>query len=110
MEIIYLSGPYSSNPELNTKTAIKEAMKLIKRGYLVIIPHLMKYCDEEDPQDYEFWLNYVCKWIPRCGVLIRLDGHSPGAEKEVEIAKQLKKPIYKSVEDFLERKKNKSEK
>lgn len=44
--------------------------------------------------DYPIWLDMCFEQIKRCDALFRMDGFSPGADKEVELAKKLGIPVF----------------
>ena len=100
---IYIAGPYSvGDPAANTLTAITEADKLLNAGYYPFIPHLSHYHHAILPHDYETWMELDFEYLAVCDVLIRLPGESPGADREVTLAKQRGIPVFYGVEAFLE--------
>lgn len=86
---IYLAGPYSAEPEQCTHEAIRIANELRNMGHSPFVPHLTHYWHLRHPRAYEDWLDYDLDWLEVCNVLIRIPGHSPGADREVEAARRL---------------------
>ena len=54
--------------------------------------------------DYDFWLAYDMEWLKVCDCVLRLDGESPGADKEDELAKKLGIPVYYSIGELMKTK------
>ena len=43
-------------------------------------------CDADAFAEYETWMEYDLAWLGACEALLRLPGHSPGADREVRYA------------------------
>lgn len=96
---IYIAGPYTKgDPIINTRKAIAVGSMLLKQGFTPFVPHLTMFWHFLDPQDYETWLTYDFEWVKACDGLLRLDGESSGADREVRLAVELKKPIFFSLD------------
>lgn len=91
--VVYVSGPYSSDPEENTVRAIEVADVLAKAGYAPIVPHLAHFWDKQIPGDYEQWMKIDLAHVRKCDILVRIEGESEGADREVELAKELGIPV-----------------
>lgn len=100
-KLLYLAGPYSSEPEFNTHKAIKVAGKLSDMGYVVFVPHLSHYWDKIDKRNYEWWMSYDFEILSRCDLLVRMPGESSGADREVAFAIAHNIPHF-TLEEFLE--------
>lgn len=98
----FVSGPYSNEPELNTKKAIEAADKLISMGILPLVPHLWHYHDAYFKRDYETWLKMSLMMLDRADFLLRLPGESSGADKEVSEAEKRDIPIFYSFDEIKE--------
>ena len=98
---IYVSGPYSGNAVKGTRDAILAAEKLKRHGHLPFVPHLSLLWDLVCPSSYSEWIDYDLAWVCACDALLRLPGESPGADREVEVAKSNDKPIYYSIEEII---------
>ena len=91
--VVYVAGPYSSDPEYNTKVAMDFGSALIAEGVAPIVPHLNHYMHLRVPQEYETWMSVDFTLIRRCNLLVRLPGHSPGADREVAFALGARIPV-----------------
>ena len=90
---IYISAPYSDNPEENVKRVLKVADKLLKFGYFPAIPHLYHFWDKISPKPYETWIRLGKVLLRDCDLVLRLSGDSKGADGEVELAHVLGIPV-----------------
>lgn len=99
---VYIASPYTLGNKLeNVKRQMECGNILIECGYAPFIPLLTHFQHSEYPQDYETWLKLDFEWIKSCDCLLRLDGESPGADKEVEYAKSLGIPVYYSINKLI---------
>jgi hypothetical protein len=98
MEYIYVAGPYSNgDPVLNTRKAIEAGDLLLELGFVPFIPHLTHLWHLVSPHEIDYWYDYDNKWIGKCDGLLRLPGHSYGADAEVELALHLGLPVFHIV-------------
>lgn len=94
MLFVYAAGPYTKpDPVINTNRAIRLADHIFERGHTPFIPHLTMFWHLVIPRAYQDWLDYDVEWLKKCDVVIRLLGESNGADKEVEIARELMIPV-----------------
>ena len=110
MEVIYLAGPVTKpDPFTNVLRAIRVADDLMDKGFAVIIPHLsyfqQKYGEARDVGDYgkgyELWLKIDFEFIRRSDGLYRMSGFSLGADREVEFAKSINRPVFYTIKELL---------
>lgn len=102
MHYIYVSGPYTNGDQAaNVRAAIEAANVLLDAGYIPYCPHLSHFHHMLFPHDYETWMQLDLAWLEKCDAVVRLPGHSPGADREVARAHELGIPVYFGVEDFL---------
>lgn len=100
---VYVAGPYTKpDPCANTHRAAAIAGELIEHGFIPFIPHLTHFWHTMHPRPYEFWLDYEMVWLRKCDCVLRFDGESSGADKEVIEAERLGIPVYFSVESLVE--------
>jgi nucleoside 2-deoxyribosyltransferase len=85
-QLVYLAGPYTSDPIGNTRRAIQKADELTERGYDVLVPHLTMLWDFMNSRPAQFWYDLDLNLLSRCDILFRMKGESAGADKEVEFA------------------------
>ncbi len=98
--LVYVAGPYSSDPEANTNRAIEAASQLIDWGYVPFVPHLSHFIDRQYSKPYSTWMRIDTTFQVWCDSLLRLPGTSPGADKEVEFAKKIGQKVYYDLEEL----------
>ena len=97
---IYLSGPIThGDPERNVIVAFEMCNRLLDLGVAVYCPHYSYYLDKLKTRPYEDWLTIDLKWVAVCDGFYRMEGYSPGADKEEQWAFELGKPIFKSLSE-----------
>lgn len=100
--LIYVAGPYSSNPCHGTRAALDAAEVLIANGYTPFVPHMSLLWDLAHPHSPEFWYRLDLAYLERCDVMIRLPGLSPGADIEADHAKAKGIPVFHgTAEEFV---------
>lgn len=103
MLAVYLAGPISVGDKLdNIRRALLEGGRLRAAGYATFIPH-RDMLDQliAGPAAYEVLMAEDLEWVGRCDVLVRLPGESPGADREVARARELGRPVFHGVDEFL---------
>ena len=99
---VYVAGPYTKgDTALNVRRAIGVGDELMDAGHFPFVPHLSHFQHMLCPRPYEDWMANDLVWLPQCEALVRLRGESPGADREVKMANDLKIPVYGSVAEFL---------
>ena len=99
--IVYIAAPYSNgNPAQNVHNVLKIADALIERGHIPFIPHLSYYWHLVSPKPLSFWYDYDNVFLRMCDCVLRADGKSEGADKEVELARKLGIPVFYDVCDI----------
>lgn len=94
METIYLSGPMTGKPDLNKPAFNAMALKLRRRGYMVINPPEL---DAKEPcGTWEDCLRRDLRALTRCDAIATLPGwkKSRGANLEVFVARALSYVIH----------------
>jgi len=100
---VYIAGPYTEGDTiLNVRAAIDAANRLVEFDCAPFVPHLFHFWHFVHPQNYHTWMDMCMEWVRQCDIVLRLAGPSKGATQEVELAKQLGKPVYTSVEELCE--------
>jgi uncharacterized protein DUF4406 len=103
IERVYVAGPYTANPERCTAEAIKVGDLLLDLGYAPFVPHLSYYWDvQHTKRHYEEWMRLDLAWVARADVIFRMPGDSPGADRELALAKELGIPIVYSIDELTE--------
>jgi len=97
--MIYVAGPISADPIGGARKAISIASELLRMGFTPFVPHLAILWELMFPLEYEEWMAYDLAWLRKCDVLFRVEGKSPGADREVALAKSLGKPVFFSTDE-----------
>jgi hypothetical protein len=98
---VYIASPYTNGDvQENVGRHIACADALMDLGYSPYAPLLCHFHHSIFPRPYESWFEHVSQWIKLCNALLRLPGKSPGADKEMEIAREHGIPVYLNIEDL----------
>ena len=102
---IYIGAPYSADTEegrkKNTEAVIDAALALFKKGHFPYIPHLTHWVDKcaketKIAMEYEDYMKWHRPWLEACDAFLYLNS-SKGADLELQMAKDLGKTIFYSV-------------
>lgn len=97
--LIYIAGPYTQgDPVLNTRKALQLGERVYEMGGVPIVPHLSHLWHLVAPKPYDFWMNLDLDYLDHCYALYRIEGDSPGADKEVAKMKEMGRPVFISEE------------
>ena len=105
---IYIAAPYSADTEeeqiKNTEVVIDAALTLFQKGHFPYIPHLTHWVDKraketEIAMEYEDYMKWHRPWLEACDAFLYLDS-SKGADLELQMAKDLNKLIFYSVDEI----------
>lgn len=98
---IYIAGPYSKGDVAeNVYQAIHAGEYVANLGHVPFIPHLTHFWHLLIQHPYEFWLAQDMEWLKVCDAVLRFEGESSGADKEVAWAKEHGLIVYYSVFDI----------
>lgn len=101
---IYIAGPYTKGDiAMNVRKACSFASAVAGLGHTPFVPHLTHLWHLMFPHPYEFWLEQDIEWLKVCDAILRLDGESSGADKEVQLAQELGMPVYYSLAEIPKR-------
>ena len=101
---VYIASPYTvGNTGRNVKAQIDAFIHLLDNGYLPFAPLLAHFVHIAHPKPYDYWTAYDNEWLKNCDVLLRLPGESPGADREVELARSLNIPVVKSLPELIKK-------
>lgn len=98
--LIYVAGPYSSDPMNNTREALRWGRAVWDLGGCPVVPHLSGFWDFVMPMPYQHWMDYDAQLLLRCDAVFRFPGDSFGADAEVELAKELGIPVFFTFSDL----------
>jgi hypothetical protein len=101
---VYIASPYSNGDMiLNVRRQILCAGAIISAGHAPYSPLAGNYIMHMvEPRHYEEWLRLDFVWVSACDVVLRLQGASPGADREVELAGKLGIPVVHSHGELVE--------
>lgn len=103
MKKVYLASPYTQgNTSINVRRSMDAANQLMDLGFAPYCPLLNHFLHELRPRSYDEWIAQDDIWIPSCHALLRLPGESKGADREVELAKELGIPVFYSIGELIE--------
>ena len=94
----------------NVETAMVVATKLLSAGCHVILPHLNMFLEQfwNDTEGWpdgkwstDQWLEWDYHMLSLCDVVLRLEGDSPGSDRETAFAMGRGIPIKNSVNELL---------
>lgn len=101
---VYIAGPYTDGAwEYNIRAVVTAADRVIEAGHTPFIPHTMTTLWAlVSPRPKDEWLEFDIEWLDACDCLIRIDGESPGGDREVKHAEENDIPVFYGVDDFLD--------
>jgi cell division GTPase FtsZ len=94
-EVVFVSGKYRGDIEINIAHAMRVAKELWQQGYIVICPHLNTAHFDGICTD-NTWLQGYLEILARCDSIFMLRNwqESEGAKAELALAQKLEKRIY----------------
>lgn len=92
--LVYIAGPYSSDPVVGTRTAVRWAEWVECHGGAALIPHLSIVWDLVSHSLPERWYERDLHLLARCDALLRIPGDSAGADNEEAFAREHDIPIF----------------
>lgn len=104
--VVYIAGPYrAKTPQAVTQNITRartQADFALRLGYTVICPHLLSQGLELSATD-DFWLATTLEISRRCDVMLLVPGweKSLGTLGEIELYRELGRPIYRTRKEFL---------
>lgn len=104
MKRIYVAGPMGPEFDLRSRR-VEQAMgiglQIVRLGFAVYLPHLWHHADIDGIVPSETWMQCDFRWVESCDAVFRIPGISPGADRECELAREKKIPIFTSLEELL---------
>ncbi len=98
---VYIASPYTNGDVgLNVNRQINCANTLIGLGYAPYVPLLSHYLNMKMLQPYNKWLELDLEWLELCDCLLRLYGHSKGADLEVVEMHKKNKPVFYNLNEL----------
>lgn len=95
LPLVYVAGPYSSDPVANTRRALDVGASLLDDNHCVpFVPHQSLIFDLVHPRPVADWYRIDLVILERCDAVYRLLGESTGADREVAHARRLGIPVF----------------
>lgn len=105
MLLVYIAGPLTKGDRIeNIRKAVLTAARVRDRGHLPFVPHIYDLWDLIDHHHYEYWMEMDLDWVRVSNIVLRLEGESSGADREVALAKELGIPVFLGLQEFMESK------
>ena len=99
---VYIASPFTiGDQELNVMRSMEYYDRLMEEGFLPFSPLGHTYISFYEG-DYEEWMKVGFEWLKVCHALLRLKGESPGADREVECARDNGIPVFYTIEQLKE--------
>jgi len=99
---VYIASAYTiGDTAINVKVQMDMAENLMNFGFAPFVPLYSHFQHMMHPRPQEEWLNFDLEWVKTCDCLLRLPGHSIGADIEVEHAKKHNIQIFYSIEELV---------
>lgn len=99
---VYIAGPLTHGDQfINVRRAVNTAELLKKIGFTPFCPHLGQLWHLIQPHTYEEWIEYDFSWLLKCDALYRIQGKSPGAEREVRFAEEHNIPVFTTFFELI---------
>lgn len=93
--LVYIAGPMTLGiREENIYRAVDAAETVWSMGFAPFCPQLSFYYDDIHHHTWEEWLAYDEFIISQCVAVVRIEGESKGADREVEFAREHNIPVF----------------
>ena len=101
---VYIASPYTIGDNfVNVQRQIDAANKLLDAGLVPYAPLVMSaFINMQEERMPNEWMAYDYHWLDRCEVLLRLDGKSDGANKEVVYALNNHIIVYTDIDELID--------
>ena len=103
--LVYVAGPLMSfgSQARNVRNGALACLQLMHAEIDAFCPHLSWFADlfEDSPPGYERWISLDFNIISRCDALYRMEGVSPGADREIELATAQGIPVFYSIDNVI---------
>ena len=98
--LVYVSHPYSDNPQKRVAEVQAIAQEVMERGHIPIVPPAMFHDFDQGNSSlgYDTFLEAALELLAICD-LVLFSGCSPGAGLEWTLAKRIGKPVIYALED-----------
>jgi len=106
---VYIASPYTNGwMPSNVNLQLATADELMDLGYFPYVPLLAHFQEMYNPRIEHDWLELDFVWLKQCDAVLRLkpvdkngvEIPSPGADKEVALAKENDVIVFYSIEEL----------
>lgn len=98
---VYIASTYTvGDVAVNVKSQLDVFDNLVSLGFAPYAPLWAHFQQIVHPLLYETWMNLAFEWIKVCDCVLRLDGESNGADREVEFAKEYAMKVFYTIEQL----------
>lgn len=103
---VYIAGRMTNGGHENgydiqsIRRAIQVSQTLLEEGFCPYCPQLSMLAEMIQPIPYECYLGMDFEWVGACDVVLRLEGESRGADREVEYALAHGIPVVYSLNEL----------
>jgi hypothetical protein len=99
---VYIASPYTiGDVAVNVKRQLDVASALIDLGFEPYAPLLSHFLHIAHPKEYETWMHLSFVFLRACDAVLRLDGESKGADREVGVANEIGRPVVFSIAQLV---------
>jgi hypothetical protein len=97
---VFISSPYTKGDQgENVRVQMDYFETLYKQGFIPFAPLLFHFQHMVHPLDYEEWMEIDLAMLNTCDIVLRLEGESSGADREVKEAIENNiKVVYSLIE------------
>jgi len=100
--IVYISGPYTKGDvAANVQQAMWAGLTILDYGHTPLVPHLSHFLHLLSQRPWDRWLEMDLALVRVSDALIRLEGESEGADREVGAAREQGIPIYYGMREWV---------
>jgi len=103
-KFVYIASPYTKGDQfVNVQRQIDIANRLLDEGFIPISPLMNSvWFNMQRERSWDFWMEMDYQLIDKCDYLLRLNGESVGADKEVAYAIAHDKVVYFDIEGLIQ--------
>ena len=99
---VYIASPYTKGDvAINVRKQITTFTILLNEGYIPFAPLMSHFIHLVNPQSYDTWMQWDLDWLDTCDIVLRLEGESEGADKEVAMAKEKGIKVVYGLKELL---------
>lgn len=102
-KLVYLACPYTrGDVAVNVHNAILMAERVIICGAIPYMPLWTHFWHLISPKPWEYWIEFDEYYVSISDCVLRMDGESEGADREVRQAISQGKPIFYNLTQLIE--------